>query len=408
MKIIELKAENIKRIKAVEIKPKDNVVLICGKNDQGKTSVLDSIWYALAGKDSLKNTPIPIRKGTNKAEATITLDDFIVTRKWTANDKTYLQVTNREGLSYKSPQQLIDSFVGKLSFDPLSFAQMKQDEQKELLLGLIDLGVNLDEIDTKINELYEERRFKGRDIKMLQGQREEIDVDNLPEKLISILELQNEYEKGLKHNQKIENAKESIMVSQNQLEILENQLKEIQRKIIQTKKFISETESYLENAKLIDINSIKQKINQAENINEKIRARERNKEADRKLQQAQNEYNEFTKKIEELIKQKTEALQKAKMPINGLGINDSGVTYNDIPFGQLSSSEQLKISISIAMAFNPKLRVIRITDGSLLDDDNMKIIYEMAKDKDYQIWIERVGEDGEGMSFIIEDGEIKS
>ena len=120
MRIIELKASNIKRIKAVEIRPKDNVVLICGKNDQGKTSVLDSIWYALAGKDSLKDTPMPIRKGTNKAETTITLDDFIVTRKWTANDKTYLQVTNREGLSYKSPQQLIDSFVGKLSFDPLS------------------------------------------------------------------------------------------------------------------------------------------------------------------------------------------------------------------------------------------------------------------------------------------------
>ena len=91
---------NVKRIKAIEITPKDNMVFISGKNDQGKTSVMDSIWYALEGRASLRNTPVPIRKGEEKAEITVTLDDIIVTRKWTANDKTYLKVTNREGLNY--------------------------------------------------------------------------------------------------------------------------------------------------------------------------------------------------------------------------------------------------------------------------------------------------------------------
>jgi len=45
MKIISLVAENVKKLVAVEIKPDGNLVEITGKNGQGKTSVLDSIWW---------------------------------------------------------------------------------------------------------------------------------------------------------------------------------------------------------------------------------------------------------------------------------------------------------------------------------------------------------------------------
>ncbi|GAH82597.1 unnamed protein product, partial [marine sediment metagenome] len=68
--------------------------------------------------------------------------------------------------------------------------------------------------------------------------------------------------------------------------------------------------------------------------------------------------------------------------------------------------EQLKVSISMAMAMNPKLRVIRITDGSLLDDDNMKVIEEMANKFDYQIWLERVAVD-KFADIVLVDGEVK-
>jgi DNA repair exonuclease SbcCD ATPase subunit len=405
MKIIELKAQNIKRIKAVEIRPKDNVVVISGKNDQGKTSVLDSIWYALAGKDSLKNTPVPIRKGEKTAETTLTLDDFVVKRKWTDNDKTYLEVTSKDGAVFKSPQQLIDSFVGKLAFDPLEFSQMKEKEQRELLLGLIDLDINLDHVDTKIGVLYDHRRQKGQEVKLLQGQREDSE-EGLPDELISIAELQEEYEKALSYNNNIDSIHARLIDYQHLLIDYEKQLEEIQKQIENTKINIKNYEKYLADKVKVDTDPIKQNINNAESINERIRARERNKEADKKLQQAQAEYDEFTKQIYALADSKKQALNKAKMPIKGLGINDTGVTYKGIPFGQLSSSEQLKVSMAIAVSFNPKLKVVLIRDGSLLDDDNMKIISEMAKGQDLQIWVERVN-DQSGMAFVIEDGGIR-
>jgi DNA repair exonuclease SbcCD ATPase subunit len=399
MKIIELKASNIKRIKAVEIRPKDNVVVISGKNDQGKTSVLDSIWYALAGKDSLKNTPVPIRKGAKNAEAQLDLGDFLVTRKWTSNDKSYLEVTGKDGMREKSPQQLIDSFVGKLSFDPLEFANKKERDQREILLNLIDLDIDLDHVDNKIEVLYDQRRMKGQEVKLLQGEREEVTAEDLPVETVSISDLQEEYGTAMENNQRIYNAKDTIDEAKNRIMELEEEIERLKRAIEQNEKVIQESE-------FVNVSQIKNKIARAEEINEQIRAKKRNEEADQKLQKVQKEYDEFTKEIEDLKNQKVEALNKATMPIKGLGIDDNGITYNNLPFSQLSSSEKLKVSMAIAMAFNPRLRVIRITDGSLLDNGNMEIIKGMAKDTDFQVWIEKVSDEGK-IGFYIEDGEVK-
>ncbi len=94
------------------------------------------------------------------------------------------------------------------------------------------------------------------------------------------------------------------------------------------------------------------------------------------------------------------------MPIKGLGVDDEGVAFNKIPFGQLAKSEQIKISLAIAMATDTELKLIRIMDGSLLDSDNLKAIGEMAEKKDYQIFIEVVDDSGE-VGFFIEDGKVK-
>ena len=76
-----------------------------------------------------------------------------------------------------------------------------------------------------------------------------------------------------------------------------------------------------------------------------------------------------------------------------VGFTDEGVTYNGVPFSQASSAEQIRVSLAMAMALNPKLRVVRILDGSLLDADSMRQVAEMATAADYQVWVERVADD---------------
>ena len=436
MKIIELRGENVKIIKAIRIRPKGNVVIISGKNGAGKTSTLDLIWYCLDGGKGLKDTPIPIRKGQTKAKAITVLAEpteeqellieegeevilkplFIVTRTWTEKG-SYLKVTNVEGEVQQSPQELLDSFIGRLTFDPLVFAQMKEKDQRELLLKLanIDLG----ELDGEISDVREKRRLQGQTVKLLTGDREEITIENLPEYPIQYINIDQKLEQAIRNNNDIEKLGDRLEGNKEEIEDSKDRIEKLQRKIEYAKVEIKHDEKWLLEHEPIDVDAIKEMMIEAEKINDQIKARERNKAADEKEKEAQIVYDTSTKKVEELEDIKKGILDNAKMPIveyssivgeekpaGNLSVSDTGVIFNDIPFSQLSQSEKLKVSMGMAMSLNPKLRVLRITDGSLLDEENMAVIKKMAKDNDFQIWVERVSDGGE-VGFRIEDGEIR-
>ena len=421
MRIINLKSRNFKGIVAIDITPKDNMIVISGKNGAGKTSALDSIWYTLCWKAGSKGTPMPIRKGEKFAEVTLTLCEdltkeqiekgekpkplFIVTRKWTPNDNTYLKVTNAEGLIFETPQKLLDGFIGYLSFNPSEFIRMSGKEQKDILIKLT--GKDFASMENNIISLREKRRLQGQEVKLLSGAREEITISDLPQEPISISKLQEDYEAGLDHNRGIEDTKNRLKYSQDELSELENKLKEIQEKIIEAKKDIEESKTYLENNHEIDMETIKQKLNQAETINEQIKAKERNKAADQKLKASQEIYDKYTEEIEKNVTDMEKQLKESwgNIPDQKLSLTEDGIAYDGTPYSQIAYSEQLKIAIGIAMALNPKLRVIFIPDYSLLDNGSKKQVREMSDEKGYQVWAESV-ETGE-FGFYIEDGMVK-
>ena len=124
MNIVKLQAENIKRIVAVEIKPDGALVQITGRNGAGKSSVLDAIWWALAGERSHQSAPI--RKGADTARIKLDLGEVVVTRHFAKREDdsvvTRITVENAEGARFPSPQKMLDSLLGSLAFDPLAFA----------------------------------------------------------------------------------------------------------------------------------------------------------------------------------------------------------------------------------------------------------------------------------------------
>src|SRR5262245_25537416 len=140
MKIISLTAENVKKLSVVEIVPKGNLVQITGKNGQGKSSVLDSIWWALAGTTHIQAAPI--RKGADEARIKLDLGEIIVKRVFKRHAaaegeaETYttaITVENAEGARFPSPQRMLDGFIGALTLDPLEFASMEPREQAETM-----------------------------------------------------------------------------------------------------------------------------------------------------------------------------------------------------------------------------------------------------------------------------------
>lgn len=408
MKVIELKAENFKRLKAVEIRPDGAVVQINGNNAAGKTSVLDSIWAALGGRSA--KIPNPVRDGEEKATVNIDLGEIAVESSWTEGGKRKLTVKAADGRNLKSPQTILDDLVGQLTFDPLAFSRMKPGDQLDTLREVS--GLDLTEIENAIQAAFDTRTDVNREAKRLKAVASDTPVVDAPDEFVSVEGLMESLGvaeatnrgNGAKraHHDRIGEDVLSLGEGAERLRIqLEEKEKELQAKTAEWMR-LGEAVKLLEDA---DTDSIRVQISNAQITNHGIGQRHKAKQVRRELSEKADEATALSDKIIKLEADKLLQIKNASLPIDGLSMSLEGVTYNGVPFESASSAEQLRVSVAMGLAMNPKLRVMLIRDGSLLDDDNMNTLAEMASKADAQIWVERVGEGESGI--IIEDGTVK-
>jgi len=429
-KIIRLHSQNVKRLSAVEITPDGNVVVIGGRNGQGKSSVLDSIMYGLGGGSTLPQKPV--RDGQPNAEVVIDLGELIVKRTFTAAGGTNLVVTNKEGAKFPSPQSILDKLVGTLSFDPLEFAR-RADTQAETLRRLV--GLDFSKQDTEYKSLYDERTAVNREAKALKIALDaNPKFDGVPDEEVSTADILKEQQAASEKNAlnarrraRLEQSKidaanserglatfdSQISDKRAQIEELVQAIKELETQravavedIDEQKKLIAVTEAEVAALVDIDLAPFVTKANTAAETNQKVRKNKERATTAQKHAEKQKKADDLTARLEAIEAEKTKAISDAKYPIPGLSFDASGnVVFNGIPFSQASSADQTKVSIAIGLALNPKLRVLLIRDGSLLDEESLAMVADIAAKNDAQVWMERVSTGGE-VSVVIEDGMV--
>ena len=430
MKIIKLTAENIKRLRAVEIKPTGEVVEITGRNAQGKTSVLDSIWWALAGTSHIQAQPI--RKGEKKARVRLDLGELIVERRFNEHGST-LFVESIAGARFPSPQTMLDELLGALSFDPLAFARMEPKEQFNTLRRTVKLSVDTDLLDQQNAADFARRTDVNRDAKALRARAEAIIFPaELPDAPVDDTALLNAIQKAGEENTEIEGRKarrekaaSNIAQMRTTAQVKFARQGEIARQVEELNKQAATLRIEFETIKAeadalevklkeagdlpqpVDVGMIRRSLDAAKSVNVGIAKRSERAKLTAEAEVLEKSSAVLSEKITARETAKQDAIRSAKMPVEGLGFGTGRVEFNGVPLEQAASSEQLRISLAIAMAANPKLRVIRIMDGSLLDSESLKQIAETAKAHDYQIWIERVDESGK-IGIVIEDGAVKA
>ncbi|MDN6210151.1 AAA family ATPase [Bifidobacterium crudilactis] len=406
MRITELRAENVKRLKAVDITPGEHLQIIGGRNAQGKSSVLDAVALALTGKDAKKLNPRPLRDGEKKGKVQLDLGEYVVTRTFTANGGGALTVTaGRSGARFPSPQRVLDDLMGRLSFDPQEFIGLSGREQAEVLRGLVDLPIDLDEVDAQLDELAQSRLLAGRELKAL-GEPGRVD-DSLPSSERSATVIVNLIQTARDRNREIENARREHADAGDRIVDLAHQIQQLQHELETERadqKRLKERIDFLGEPK--DTTELESQLANIEDTNARVRANRQVVERNADITSRQRTYEGLDQRINDLRASKDKALAEAKFPIDGLGFDESGVTYKGVPFQQASSMEQLRVSLAIAMASNPKLRVIRIKDGSLLDDDALALVAQTAEQHNYQVLMERVGT-GDPGAISIEEGQVK-
>jgi predicted ATP-dependent endonuclease of OLD family len=422
MKILRLAAENFKRLRAIEITPDGNIVRITGKNGAGKSSALDAIWAALAGEKAAP--PMPIRKGEASAEVNIDLGEFMVRRRWTASGST-IEVSAGSA-AFKSPQKMLDQLIGTLSFDPLAFAGKKAAEQRADLLALLGIGDKLAMIEAERKKAFEDRTLINRDTKNLEGQLAGTPAVDAPAEEISITAAMDELKAAravvAQRDVKLDavrQAKQKADQMREREKALDERAKEFQRQAEamakeliaisvqedqceqQAKKLQLEADAIV----IPDVAAIEAKIAGADATNQKVRQLKARQDLQRKLEATKKSADALTDAVAAAEKKKTDLVAASPLPVSNLGFSEAGVTFKGVPLEQCAASERLKVSVAVAMAINPRIRVILIRDASLLDSGNLKMLEELAKARDFQLWLEEVDESGK-VGVYIEDGAV--
>lgn len=430
MKILNLISENVMRLHAVDITPQGDIVEVSGANANGKSSILNSIWFALAGTS---NIPIePIRKGAESARIRVDLGEIIVTRtfKRQGEDKftTNVKVESAEGASYKSPQSMLDALFSGLTFDPLEFSRMKAKDQFDMLRAFVP-DVDFKAIEDMNRGDFEKRAEANRrmaDAKAAAGliviptdlPDDEADESALLDQMTSAaqhnLNIERENERRVNCAKGAETYRETAVKKRSEAATHRKLADDREAEAVELERKADEDIASLASAgslpKPIDVAQVRTQHAQAQAVNQRIRAAAENRRKKTALEKVASDAalasDEFTAKINARNKAKQEAIAAAKMPVEGLGFGDGFITLNGVPFDQGSDAERLRTSCAIAMKANSKLKVIRVRDGSLLDDQSMALLAEVAAENGVQIWIETVRA-VTNAAIIIEDGRVK-
>ena len=415
MKIINLKAENIKRLVAVDITPDSDVVEITGRNGAGKSSVLDAIWWAIAGART--HQAVPVRQGEEEARITLDLGDIIVRRIFRVRDDetsettTQLTVESADGARYPSPQRMLDDMVGSLAFDPIAFFRSTPAEQLAVLRGFVS-GVDFDEAARMDAADYAARRDANRRAKAEEALAASTEVPEPDGDAPDMGALVEALEHVRQHNRlqadrvaAIEAAEKRVEAAEKRVQAARNALAKAEQAAAAALDAVAELHAPED---MLDEDAARQAYVDGEMLREQHAARDRaltrRREAETRAEAAKFEAQALTDSLAARKAEMVAAVAAAEMPVAGLSLDASGALLHGLPLDQASDAEQLRLSAAVAMAGAGKLRVMRIRDGSLLDDDGMALLRELAAEHDCQVWIERV--DTSGVGVLIEDGRL--
>ena len=400
VKINKLEIENVKRVKAVKLEPTANgLTIIGGRNGQGKTSILDSIAWALGG-NKYKPSQAQREGSVLPPNLHIVLDNGLEIRRDGKNSD--LKVIDPSG--NKAGQQLLNSFVEEFSINLPKFIEANNSEKAKTLLQIIGVGEQLAVLEQQENEKYNQRTTIGQ----IADQKkkfaaEQVYYPDAPKDLVSVSELITQQQSILAKNG--ENAR--LRSQRDQLaQLKENIDTEIDRLIaeradIETKLAIAEKSTM----DLIDESTeqLEQNIAQVEQINLKVRANLDKDKANEDAQNYKDQYDGLTSEIEGIRLEKTKLLDNADLPLPGLSVAEGELLYNGQKWDNMSGAEQLKVSTAIVRKLNPECGFILVDKLEQFDLETLTEFGQWAETEQLQIIATRVST-GDECSIIITDG----
>ena len=407
--INKIKAKNFKIIEFVDINPKKGVTFIFGPNAAGKSTVMDIIENTLQGGKKILN---PIRDNQERGETMIEIAGYKVKKIFTEKS-VRLEVYDSDDNKIDGGLATIDKLVNKIGFDPHHFTRMNAKDQRAMLMKLLNLDFT--ELDADRAKLFDERKLIGskkRDLPSFSVDeiKDAQSYKNIDE--VSAVELSEKLQKAKAEHINFHDCQQEVEDNNIDIKVMEEKITELKKR-----------NEELATVKIptVDVPKLREQLDGVEDSNKKVRIAKSIIEEVEKSDSLGEQYEAKTNKIEMIDNHKKNVLKNAKMPLEGLSLTEECVTYEDRPLEQLSTSEGMKVSISICLLMmDPEKEIIiLIRDGNLLDDKSLEVIEEMAREYNGYYLIEYVltpefdNETGEQTNIpkkgiLIQEGKIKA
>lgn len=407
VKIVSLEAQNVKRLKAVELTPaQDGLSIIGGNNNQGKTSVLDALAWALGGEKFAPSKPKREGSVTDPVIRVTLSNGFVVER---SGKNGTLKIKDPSGK--KSGQKILDEFIEKLALNLPAFMEMNDKDKAKVLLQIIGVGDQLFQLDAECATLYNRRTEIGRIADQKEKFAKEMPIyPDVPKEPVSAAELIAQQQEILGRNgqrqQWIRDAQQIDMVINNitaEIDRTKRDLERLTAQLAAEQAKAKEAEKSPEDLEMESTEELEEQLRNVEEINAKVRANLDREKADIDAEEYRNQYNGLTDEIERIRSQRMALLNGAEMPLAGLSVEDGALTYNGQAWDNMSGSEQLKCAAAIVRKLNPECGFVLMDKLEQMDLQTLQEFGTWLEQEGLQVLATRVST-GEECAVIIEDG----
>lgn len=393
VKINELQIENVKRIKAVKLEPTPNgLTIVGGRNNQGKTSVLDSIAWALGG-DRFKPSQANREGSAVQPYLKITLSNGIVVER--AGKNSSLKVIDSNG--NKGGQQLLNEFIESFALNLPKFLQATANEKANILLQIIGVGDRLVELEHAETEKYNERHTIGQIAQQKKKYADEMTYyEGVPSEPVSASELIKQQQEILYTNAQNQKKRERLSELREKKHLLEEELNRVNADLELAE---------LSAADLVDKSTaeLEKNIEQIDKLNIKIRSNLDKKRAEETAHDFQAQYETLTAELEKIRTDKKKLLDNADLPLPELSVVNGEITYKGMKWDNMSGSEQLRVATAIIRKLNPECGFVLVDKLEQMDTETLQEFSQWLESEELQVIATRVGT-GDECSIIIEDG----
>lgn len=400
VKITTFEAENVKRIKAVQIEPAEKgLTVIGGDNGQGKTSVLDSIAWALGG-DRFRPSQPQRAESVIPPSIKVTLSNGLIVERNGKNSS--LKVIDPSG--NRGGQQLLNSFVEQLALDLPRFMSASGKEKAQVLLKIIGIGDQLYALDRKESELYNERLAVGRIADQKKATAKELPFyENCPDEPVSASELIRQQQDILAKNG--ENARKRARKEEihKEIESLTEKIRTLQDRFEKVEQDYLVACKDAEDLHDESTEALESNIKEIDQLNAKIRTNAVRLAAEREAKNMSDQYDGLTAQIEDVRKQRMDLLDGAQMPLPGLSVEKGELTYRGQAWDNMSSAEQLQVATAIVRKLNPECGFVLLDKLEQMDLNTLREFSAWLEGEGLQAIATRVST-GDECSILIVDG----